>query len=253
MIEHIQEGKYKYLQAGKGQPIVIQHGLMGGLSNFQGVVDYFAPRGYQIIIPELPLYDYSLIKTGVGTFAKFLAEFLKFKKLDNAILMGNSLGGHISLLTAKNNPELVKALVLTGSSGLYENSMGSSYPKRGDRQYVQEKTENVFFDPAVATDELVDEVFEIVNDRVKVVKTVAIAKSAIRHNMAKDLPNITVPSCIIWGKQDNVTPPEVGEEFNRLLPHSDLYWIDKCGHAPMMEHPDQFNEHLAHWLEKENL
>lgn len=68
--------------------------------------------------------------------------------------------------------------------------------------------------------------------------------------MAKDLPNMTTPACIVWGENDIVTPPKVGEEFNKLLPDSELFWIDKCGHAAMMEHPDQFNEIVFAWLTK---
>jgi pimeloyl-ACP methyl ester carboxylesterase len=71
--------------------------------------------------------------------------------------------------------------------------------------------------------------------------------------MAKDLPKMTTPTCIIWGKNDKVTPPDVADEFHSLLPNSELYWIDHCGHAPMMEHPDEFNIHLEDWLNKTKL
>ena len=130
--------------------------------------------------------------------------------------------------------------------------MGESYPKRGDYEYIKKKAEDVFYDPAVATKEIVDEVYETVNDRNKLIKTLAIAKSAIRHNMAQDLPHMNTSTCIIWGRNDNVTPPEVAEDFDKLLPDSDLYWIDKCGHAAMMEHPKEFNEILSRWLKERN-
>ena len=245
-----QEGKFSYLEIGEGTPIVILHGLMGGLSNFDGVVNFFPQRGYKILIPELPLYTLPLLKTSVGTIAKYLKDFLILKGYKEVILLGNSLGGHIALLCTKLYPELVKGLIITGSSGLYENAMGESYPRRGDYEFIKKKAETVFYDPAIATKEIVDEVYVTVTDRNKLIKTLAIAKSAIRHNMSKDLPKMITPTCIIWGKNDNVTPPDVGEEFNRLLPDSDLYWIDKCGHAAMMEHPDLFNEILFNWLQK---
>lgn len=247
-----QEGQFTYLEQGEGTPIVILHGLMGGLSNFDGVVNFFPEKGYKILIPELPLYTMSLLKTSVQTFAKYLKDFVDFKGYENVILLGNSLGGHIALLATKMYPEIVKGLVITGSSGLYENAMGESYPRRGDYEFIKKKAQNVFYDPAVATKEIVDEVYVTVSDRNKLVKTLAIAKSAIRHNMARDLPNMATPTCIIWGRNDNVTPPEVAEDFDRLLPDSDLYWIDKCGHAAMMEHPDAFNELLYTWLQKRN-
>lgn len=245
-----EEGKFLYLEVGEGTPIIILHGLMGGLSNFDGVSQFFPEKGYKLLIPELPIYKMTLLKTNVKNFAKYVSDFIDHKGYKNVILLGNSLGGHIGLLCTKLYPEKIKALVITGSSGLYESAMGESYPKRGDRDYIQQKAENVFYDPAVATKEIVDEVYETVNDRHKLIRTLAIAKSAIRHNMAKDLPKMNTPTCIIWGKNDNVTPPSVANEFHDLLPDSDLYWIDKCGHAAMMEHPDEFNELLAAWLLK---
>lgn len=247
------EGKYRYYERGEGTPIIILHGLMGGLSNFDGVADYFYNKGYKIIIPELPLYTNSLLKTNVKAFARFVKDFIVFKGFDKVILLGNSLGGHIALYHAKMYPELLKGMILTGSSGLYESAMGDSYPKRGDYEYIKKKAEDVFYDPSIATKELVDEVFATVNDRIKVIKTITIAKSAIRHNMAKDLPKLQTPTCLIWGRNDKVTPPEVAIEFDELLPDSELFWIDKCGHAAMMERPDEFNKLLEAWLIKRNL
>lgn len=247
------EGKFSYIEEGEGTPIIVLHGLMGGLSNFEGVISFFSKRKYKIIIPELPLFSMPLLTTSVKTLSKFLHKFIKHKQLEQVILLGNSLGGHVGLLYTKRHPQNVKALVLTGSSGLYESAMGEGYPRRGDYDFIKKKCEEVFYDPKVATKEIVDDVFKNVNDRGKLIKTLAIAKSAIRHNMAKDLPKMATPTCLIWGKNDTVTPPRVADEFHQLLPDSELFWIDKCGHAPMMEHPDEFNHLLNEWLKKKNL
>jgi len=241
---------FQYLSKGDGQPIIILHGLMGGLSNFNDVFDFFPKIGYRIIAPELPVYSSSIIDTNLKHFSKYVYSFIKHLGLKNVILLGNSMGGHVGLIFTKLYPELVKGLVLTGSSGLYENSMGDSYPKREDYNFIKKKTENVFYNAKVATKELIDEVYETVNDRKKLIKILALAKSAIRHNMSKDLPKIKIPTALIWGKNDNVTPPNVALEFDNLMPNSDLFWIDKCGHAPMMEHPKKFNEILKMWLLK---
>ncbi|MFK5957662.1 MAG: alpha/beta hydrolase [Lutibacter sp.] len=249
----ITEGKFSYAEAGEGQPIIVLHGLMGTLSNFDGVFNHFSKNGYKVIIPELPIYSLPLLKTNVKNISKFLKEFMIFKKIDKAILLGNSLGGHIALYFTKLNLKNVTGLVLTGSSGLYEKSMGDTYPKRGNYEYIKEKTKEVFYNPDVASKEMVDEVFSSVNDRSRVIKTLAIAKSAIRHNMGKDLPEMNTPTCLIWGKNDLVTPPEVAVDFEKLLPDANLFWVDKCGHAPMMEHPDEFNRILENWLKERNL
>ncbi len=241
------EGGFKYLEKGEGTPLIILHGIMGGLSNFDKVIAHFSKK-YRVLMPELPIYTFPLLKTSVKGFSKYLHDFFKFKNINKAILLGNSLGGHVTLYFTNKNPQKVYAMILTGSSGLYEKGMGDSYPQRKNYEYIKKKAQEVFHDPKVATKELVDEVFEIVNNRMKVIRTLALAKSAIRHNMAKDLPHINVPTCLIWGKDDKVTPPDVAYEFEKLLPDADLFWIDKCGHAPMMEHPEQFIKIMDKWL-----
>jgi pimeloyl-ACP methyl ester carboxylesterase len=246
------EGTYSYIEKGEGPVLLLLHGLFGALSNFAEVVDHFSPR-YKVVIPMLPLYDLPIIETSAKRLAKFLDKFITFKGYDEVYLLGNSLGGHVALIYTRNHPEKVKALILTASSGLYENAFGSSFPRREDKEFIRNKVALTFYDPSHATDELVNECFEIVNDRNRVIRILAIAKSAIRHNMAKDLPNMTMPACLIWGRNDTITPPEVAEEFHQKLPDSELYWIDQCGHAPMMEHPETFNKILEEWLNKRQL
>ena len=247
------EGKFGYLESGEGRSIIILHGLMGNLSNFDSVFNHFSTIGYNVLMPELPIYSLPLLRTNIKNLAKFIKQFTVHKGLKDYILLGNSLGGHIALYYTKHYPENVAGIVLTGSSGLYENAMGESYPKRGDYEYIKKKTEDVFYDPKIATKEIIDDVFSTLNDRSKLIKTLALAKSAIRHNMSSDLPKMKMPVGLIWGKNDTVTPPDVAEEFHKLLSNSTLYWIDKCGHAPMMEHPDKFNVLLEEWLKKEKL
>ncbi|RRN77459.1 alpha/beta hydrolase [Pseudoxanthomonas sp. SGD-10] len=244
-----EENGFKYIEEGEGEVLLLLHGLMGALSNWEAVINEFKSR-YKVVIPMLPIYDMPLLNTGVKGLASFVYKFLKHKKYDNVVVLGNSLGGHVALVFAINHQDMIKAMVLTGSSGLYENSFGGSFPKRENYEFIKEKVEFTFYDPATATKELVDEVYETVNDRAKVIKILAMAKSAIRHNMAKDLDKIKLPVSLIWGKNDKITPPEVAEEFNTLLPDSELTWIDKCGHAPMMERPEEFNVILNGFLEK---
>lgn len=244
-----EENGFKYIEEGEGEVLLLLHGLMGALSNWEEVILEFKDR-YRVVIPMLPIYDLPLLTTGVKSLAKFVHKFVKFKKFENIIVLGNSLGGHVGLVFVTSHPEFVKALVLTGSSGLYENSFGGSFPKRENYDFIKEKVEFTFYDPATATKELVDEVFETVNDRNKVIRILAMAKSAIRHNMSKDLHKIKLPVALIWGRNDRITPPEVADEFHNLLPNSELYWIDKCGHAPMMEQPAEFNQILNKVLEK---
>ena len=245
-----QDGKFKYIEVGAGEPLLLLHGLFGALSNFQDLIEHFR-KNYQVIVPILPLLDLDLLHTSVVGLEKFVFKFIEHRNYNHINLLGNSLGGHVALLHILKNPERIKSLILTGSSGLFENGMGDTYPKRGDKEYIRKKTELTFYNPAMATDDLVNEVFEITNNRIKVIKIIALAKSAIRNNLGEELNGIKQPTCLIWGNNDSITPPFVGKEFNRLIPNSELHIIDKCGHAPMMEVPTEFNKVLDTFLTKQ--
>ena len=173
----IKEDGYKYIEEGEGFTIIVLHGLMGNLSNFNEVTNFFRDRNFKVIMPVLPIYDLPLLKTSVKELAKFLDRFIIHKKIKDFVLMGNSLGGHIGLYYTKLFNK-AKGLILTGSSGLYEKGMGSGYTKRGDYDVIKKKVEEVFYDPKTATKELVDDVFKTVNDRNKLIKILAMAKTA---------------------------------------------------------------------------
>lgn len=244
-----QDGKFKFIEVGDGEPLMLLHGLFGALSNFEDLIEHFR-ISYRVIVPILPLLEMDLLHTSVGGLQKYVQRFVDHRNYQNIHLLGNSLGGHVALIYILKNPEHVKSLILTGSSGLFENGMGDTYPKRGDKDYIRKKTALTFYDPAMATDELVNEVFEITNNRLKVIKIIALAKSAIRNNLGEELAQIKQPTCLIWGNNDSITPPFVAKEFNRLIPNSELHFIDECGHAPMMEVPEEFNKILDGFLAK---
>lgn len=248
-IEIRQEQKFKYVVEGQGQPLLLLHGLFGALSNFQDLIEHFRER-YQVVMPMLPMFELPLRDVGVLAYMEYVRDFVEYMKYDKVHVLGNSLGGHIALMYIQQHPEKVKSLTLAGSSGLFENAFGNTFPKRSDPEFIRAKTAFTFYDPTMATDELVNEVFDIVNTREKAAAILFTAKSAIRHNMKDSLSDIKAPTLLIWGNQDNITPPFVGEEFNKLIAGSELHFIDLCGHAPMMERPEEFNVILEQFLTK---
>ena len=237
----------RYLEFGNGPVIVLLHGLFGALSNFEKVIEHFQDK-YTVLFPQLPLYTSSLLDSTVGGMVKFLKDLIDEKKYTQVHLVGNSLGGHIGLVYAINNMEKVASITLTGSSGLFENSLGDGYPNKENYDYIKKKTEYTFYDPKMASKELVDEVFETVNNRAKAIRVIALAKYALRNNLRGELGKLDIPVNLIWGKNDNITPLFVGEEFEKLLPNAKLSVIDKCGHAAMMEHSEEFNLILEQFL-----
>jgi len=247
-----QVGKYKYIEEGSGENLVLLHGLFGALSNWDMVINKFRDR-FRIIIPMLPIYDLPFRKVGLDSLVDHLEGFIDLQKLDNINLTGNSLGGHVALIYTLRRQETVKKLILTGSSGLFENAMGGSFPKRGSYEYVKERAEYTFFDPKSISEDYIQEIFETTKSIPKCLNIVAIAKSAQRHNMAKEIPDIKVPTLLIWGLNDTITPPLVAHDFHRLIPNSTLKFIDKCCHAPMMEQPEKFNEILNDFLKDEKV
>jgi len=241
------EDGFSYVEEGEGPVLLLLHGLFGALSNWQHVIDKFSTN-YKVLIPLLPIYDLPLLNANVEALANHVHKFVIFKNLQSFTILGNSLGGHVGLVYTLKHPTFVHSMMLTGSSGLYEEGMGGSYPKRENYDYIKDRVAYTFYDPAFATKELVDEVFEVVNNRSKVIRILSMAKSAMRHNLRNEIPLIKIPVSLIWGNHDNITPVAVAEEFNQLLPNSTLHFIDKCGHAAMMERPEEFNVLLSEFL-----
>lgn len=242
------EGEFTFIDEGEGEVLLLLHGLFGALSNWESVITSFSTH-YRVIIPVMPIYEMPIKSAGLEGLVEFIEGFVASKSLTDVTLLGNSLGGHVALIYTLKNKANVKRLVLTGSSGLFENSMGGSFPKRGSYDYIKERVSYTFYDPDTVSEELIEEVFEITKSIPKCMRIVAIAKSAQRNNMAKEIPKIDIPTLLIWGLNDTITPPTVAHEFDKLLPNSELRFLDKCGHAPMMEHPEKFNRLLRQFLE----
>lgn len=244
------EGKFDYLETGgSGEPLLLLHGLFGGLSNFGAQIDEFRGR-FNVVVPTLPIFSLPLRKVSLAGLVDHLADFVVHKKYPAVHLMGNSLGGHVGILYAIDHPERIASIVLTGSSGLFESAMGNSFPPRGNYEFIKKKVESTFYDPATSSKELVDEVYTTVNDRNRGIRIVMTAKSAVRHNLAHKLDTVTAPTLLVWGKQDTITPPFVGEQFSELIADSELHIIDRCAHAPMMERPLEFNRIMGNFLQR---
>lgn len=243
------EGEYQYVEEGKGPVLLLLHGLFGALSNWQQVLQTFSSN-YRVIIPLMPVYEKTKIGASVEGLTEFVKGFTQLKGLEKSTVLGNSLGGHIALMFALECKEQVNGLVLTGSSGLFESGMGTSFPRRSSYDYIKGRVEYTFYSPETATKELVDEVFSIVNDNFKALRVLRIARSAQRHNMRDELQKIDIPTLLVWGLNDNITPARVAHEFHKRLPQSELRFIDGCGHAAMMEQPQQFNIFVKQFLHK---
>jgi len=252
MTEHdlIKKGDFTYLDLGPTTdqpPLVLLHGLFGTASNFDSLINHFS-KARRIIMPILPIFEMPLRKVSLSGLLEHLNEFVDKLNLDRFHLLGNSLGGHLAIIYALERQATLSSLILTGSSGLYESAFGSSFPKRENYEYIENKVKLTFYDPDITTKEMVDEVFGIVNDRMKGIRVIKTAKSAIRHNVESRLSELDVECLLVWGLQDTITPSFVGEKFHELIKGSELHLVDKCGHAPMLEQSELFNGYLEGFL-----
>ena len=241
--------KRRFIEQGQGEPVVLLYGLFGSAKNFDATIRDLQ-RSYRVIVPVFPFYETG-ISVDIFMLSSFLGDVVEELDLEKFHLFGNSMGGHIALLYTLEHPEKVTSLILSGSSGLYETGLGDTFPRRRDYDYIKTKTQMTFYNPEVATKELVDEIYDTVNSR-KAIQILSLAKSTIHNNLEKDLHKIQAPCCLIWGKNDIITPLHVAKDFQRLIPHAELHLIDECGHVPMMERPDEFNLLLHHFLDKLN-
>lgn len=243
-------GNVSFAEEGQGEPLILLHGLFGNLSNWSETIKFFSSK-YRVITPLLPIYQASWKSDVLTELVDYVHIIVQKLRLNKITLIGNSLGGHVALLYTLKYPEQVKNLVLTGSSGLFENNLGVSYPKKGDFKYISEKVKLAFFNEEVATHALVREVYETVNDIRKSIGVLKAAKAASRNNLKEYLEKISTPVLLIWGKEDRVTPLDVAFQFLELLSgRTELHIIEECGHAPMMEQPEQFNSILADYLKR---
>ena len=239
--------KPKCIDKGKGKVILLIHGLFGSLSNWKTVINELS-KNYRVIVPKLPIIEVDPSKASISGLSEFIRNFISLKKLKNISIIGNSLGGHLALDYVINYQKNVSNLILTGSSGLFENSFGGSFPKRGDYNYINERVNYTFFNPKILSKKYIQEIYDTLNDNDKCLNIIKLARSAQRNNMSKLLHKITSPTLLVWGLNDTITPPSVAHEFNRLIKNSKIKFIDNCCHAPMMEHPKLFNKYIIEFL-----
>ena len=244
-----QEPTFKTVEMGtKGPELVLLHGLFGALSNWDTVQPLMADYSKPIAL-SFPLLTAHRSEVKVKSLALYTEYFVRNRSFAPVSLCGNSLGGHVALRLYFAAPELVDCLILTATSGLYEHSV-DSLPVRPGREFVEEHMAKVFFNEKFITEDAVGEIVKILEDRGRVLNLIHAARSAKKDNLKDLLGQIKCPTLLLWGEDDQVTTMEVAEMFHKLIPNSQLVTIPKCGHAPMIEHPEWFAGQVKAFLQK---
>lgn len=239
--------EFEYYDEGEGPVVLVLHGLFGTLSNFEEMIE-IAKGKYRFVVPMLPIYQCDMKQANVNGMLEYIMRFIDHLKLRDYSILGNSLGGHIALVHELTRPNTAKALVLTGSSGLFENALGNEYPKR-DKPAIREKILEIFGNKKVVTDNIINEAFDIITNYSKIMRVLKMAKSAVKQNLTNEIDKIKTKTLLIWGEDDIITPPFVAKQFREKLVNSQLTFIPQCGHAPMMEYPKEFSDILLPFLD----
>ncbi len=236
-------------RVGAGRPLVFLNGLLGMNEHWFGMLGPLSKRAECILVqpPLLEMKGKGCSVDGVTQLTIAVPESICDQP---AVLLGNSLGGHVSLRVALERPDLVRGLALIGSSGLFERSFEKGVQHSPSHDWIDNKIKGLFFDPEFhAIPALVDAAYDKLRHRSAARALVKLGRSAKRDHLGDRLHEIRCPVVIPWGKQDQVTPPEVAEQFHAKLPESKLVWMDGCGHAPQIERPDLVQQAVSGFLD----
>jgi pimeloyl-ACP methyl ester carboxylesterase len=228
-------------EAGAENPVVLMlHGFLGSPRNWRHCAAAMSARR-RVLVPELPIFTGLPLAERTEHVLQFLAALLRAEAARRVVVIGNSLGGQLGAYLAQREPERIIGLVLTGSGGLYQPKPARIFYRRPGREWLRGYIREIFFDEAMVTEDMVDELQAIFCDRKKLREVVRLAKSIRRASLREVLPKIYCPALLIWGADDKITPPSAARDFQKTLPDAELHFIPRCGHAPMLECPAEFN------------
>lgn len=236
-------------RAGAGRPMVILNGLLGINEHWFGCLGPWISRA-ECFLLQPPILDMKGPGCSVDGVTRLTASVLETMIDQPAVLVGNSLGGHVALKLAIERPELVRALVLVGSSGLFERGFEKGAQHRPSREWLTRKITELFHDPERMHPGMIDQAYGELSQRHAALALVRLGKSAKNDHLGERLGQVRVPTLLAWGRNDIVTPPDVAEQFHELIPHSTLRWIDCCGHAPQIERPVELSALVAEYLDE---
>ena len=224
------------------------NGLLGLNAHWFGCLPAWSSRG-EVFLVEPPLLEMKGPGCSVDGVTRLIASLLESMVDQPATLVGNSLGGHVALRLSLERPELVRAVVLVGSSGLFERTFERGAEHNPSRAYVERKIRDLFHNPDRMLPGMVDQAYAELSRRSAARALVRLGRSAKNDHLGERLGEIRHPTLLAWGRNDIVTPPEVAEQFRELIPGARLEWIDECGHAPQVERSQELGEIVGRFLD----
>ena len=238
-----------YIDEGKGSVVILLHGLFGNINLWMPVVEELK-KTHRVIIPRFPLFDLPIAQTNLSFLVRVLHDFIEWHQLSYVTLVGHAVGGQVALFYAHQHPDAVEKIVLVGSSGLIDQNpvddSRASHPT--NFHFISEKVRNAFYQEVPEVENLTRSIYETVQSLPKRMVLTSLVKSSLHSKVASFLGKLELPVLLIWGLQDKITPPEVALHFHDLLKNAEVKFIDQCGHVPMIEQTEKFNQYLYQFL-----
>lgn len=257
-------GPICYRDAGDGPPVVLLHGWGGSSRYWQTTMEALA-ASHRVYAPDLPGYGESPPLPDVASnerLAALVIEFADALGIERFALNGHSFAASIAVYLAAGWPERVDRLVLT-CAGTYRNTrerhivnlvhhmmagwMQLRRPWMGRQRWIYRGIARRFFYRVPEDDALLRANFA---DFLRMDRRAAVEGAASAGNATYNatLQRVTTPTLVIGARQDRIMPT-VGTPFvAELIPHSRLVWIERCGHLPMIERPDEYNRVVCDFL-----
>ena len=231
--------------------ILFLHGLFGTPEHWQTVMETLADR-YRVIAPQLPIDPHpdrrKLGMKTLGDLSTSVSRLVEDLEVESLVLCGNSLGGLVAIDLCLQRPGLAKGLVLAGSAGLFERSPIRGLRRKPNKEFVRNMVYGILHDRSLVSDELIDHWHRSLSDRDYARFILRVSRATRDRCVEKELEHLDLPTMIVWGRNDAITPPSTGEEFQRHIKGSRLEFIDECGHAPNWECPGAFAKLLGGFL-----
>lgn len=241
--------------ANNGKVLVLLHGLSTDKNAFVTSIAELA-KDYRVILPDLLAHgDNQALQDGdysIGGQVAFLNQLFDSINVRSFVIGGNSMGGHIATAYTYTHPEKVKGLIAVNATGmqLENESVYQPFPDTIDRDFFKSTFSSLFVTPPNFPAPIVGFMLDQLNAKVPVLNSLVDqvqASDDFRLNEKAQL--IRVPSLIVWGKQDTLTPLAYAEKFNTQLANSKLVVVDQAGHYPQFEQPEKVQSEIRQFLE----
>lgn len=254
----------RVLEAGQGDRVIVfVHGTGGRADRWSRNLDAFAKAGFHAYAFDLPGHGFASkgegVECSVPAYRKVLGAFMDAVCPGKAVIVGTSLGGHVVASYACENPSRVEAVVLVGSMGLVPigdeaRARIQAGANNQSREGIVGKLKRVIFDPALVTEDMIEEEWRINNSAGALESFAALGRYIVSdldaEVVGEDLARAGFPVLLVWGNEDKTVAPAVGRQVKDLVPRSDFVELADAAHTAYFERADDFNSVLTGWLDQ---